>query len=124
MIICQCHILYQLSPFPFQAKQRFLFEHQLNPEDFKIILANNLGTYNLAQNEDYKTVVKALNAVDRNTNGVLTKLETKAFRQAINTAIKKASSSNSLLNLYDVNADGKIDLEDRETIDKIFSYLL
>ncbi len=32
MKICQCHILYQLSPFPFQAKQRFLFEHQLNPQ--------------------------------------------------------------------------------------------
>lgn len=95
----------------------------LNSEDFKIILANNLGTYNLAENEDYKTVVKALNAVDRNANGVLTKLETKAFRQAINTAIKKASFSNSLLNLYDVNADGKIDLEDRETIVEIFLYL-
>lgn len=51
----------------------------LNPEDFKIILANNLSTYNLAENEDYKTVVKALNAVDRNTNGILTKKESQAF---------------------------------------------
>jgi subtilisin family serine protease len=95
----------------------------LNPEDFKIILANNLGTYNLAQNEDYKTVVKALNAVDRNANGILTKKESQAFRQAINATIKKASSSNSLLNLYDVNADGKIDLEDKETIVEIFLHL-
>jgi len=95
----------------------------LNPEDFKIILANNLSTYNLAENEDYKIVVKALNAVDRNANGILSPKETRSFRQLINTAIKRKLSSKALLNLYDVNADGKIDSEDRENIAEVFLHL-
>ena len=95
----------------------------LSPEDFRIIWENNISTYDLNNNKDYKIALKALNAVDRNTNGLLSPKEIRSFRQTINMAIKRKLSSKALLSIYDINSDGEIDLEDKNIVTYVFFYL-